>query len=91
MQIPVLFQSAHVTAEREVLIDSGATDNLISKQLLKQLGITSPPVETPIKIWNIDGTHNQSGAITHFTDLEVHTVASQKSFISLSPIREKTM
>jgi len=64
MRIPVLFQSAHVTAEREVLIYSGATDNFISKQLLKRLGITSLPVEVPIKIWNIDGTHNHGGALT---------------------------
>ncbi len=34
MQIPVLFESAHATAEQEVLVDSGATDNFISKNLL---------------------------------------------------------
>ncbi len=72
MQIPVLFESAHVTAEREVLIDSGATDNFISKNLLHRLKIAYLPVETPIKIWNVDGTHNQDGAISHFTNLQVH-------------------
>ncbi len=30
-------------------------------------------METPIKIWNVDGTHNQDGAISHFTDLQVCT------------------
>src|SRR6266702_2486966 len=73
MRIPVLFESAHVTAEREVLIDSGATDNFISKNLLHRLKIGYLPVETPIKIWNVDGTHNQDGAISHFTDLQVRT------------------
>ncbi len=72
MRIPVLFESAHTTAEREVLIDSGATDNFISKNLLHRLKIGYLPVETPIKIWNVDGTHNQDGAISHFTDLQVH-------------------
>ncbi len=57
MRIPVLFESAHATAEREVLIDSGATDNFISKNLLHRLKIGYLPVETPIKIWNVDRTH----------------------------------
>ena len=52
MRIPVLFESAHATAEREVLVNSGATDNFISKTLLHQLKIAYLPVETPIKICN---------------------------------------
>ncbi len=60
-------------AEREVLVNSGATDNFISKNLLHRLKIRYLPVETPIKIWNVDGTHNQDGTISHFTDLQVHT------------------
>jgi len=49
MRIPVLFKSAHATAEREVLIDSGATDNFVNTQLLKRLKISCLPVENPIK------------------------------------------
>jgi len=75
----VLFESAHVTAEREVLVDLGATNNFISKNLLHQLKIRYLPVETPIKIWNVDGTHNQDGAISHFTDLQVHTRTETKT------------
>jgi len=41
--------------------------------LLHRLKISYLPVETPIKIWNVDGTHNQDGAISHFTDLQVCT------------------
>ena len=78
MQISVLFQSAHATAKWEVLIDSGATDNFISPQLLKWLGISTLLVKLPICIWNIDGTHNQGGAITHYTNLEVHTGEQKK-------------
>src|SRR6266702_1199152 len=79
MRIPVLFESAHATAEREVLVDSGATDNFISKNLLHRLQIGYLPVETPIKIWNVDGTHNQDGAISHFTDLQVRTGTETKT------------
>ncbi len=73
MRIPVLFKSAHTTAKQEVLADSGATDNFICQQLLKWLQISYIPVQNPIKIWNVNGTHNQDGAITHYTDLQVHT------------------
>ncbi len=79
MRIPVLFESAHVTAEREVLIDSGATDNFISKNLLHRLKIGYLPVETPIKIWNVDRTHNQDSTISHFTDLQVRTGTETKT------------
>ncbi len=71
MQIPVLFKSTHTTAKREVLADSGATNNFVNSQLLKQLQISCLPVEKPIKIWNVDGTLNQDGNITHYTDLQV--------------------
>jgi len=37
------------------------------------------PVETPIKIWNVDGMHNQNSAITHFTDLQVQTGTETKT------------
>ncbi len=79
MQIPVLFESAHAMAEQEVLVDLGATDNFISKSLLHRLKIAYLPVENPIKIWNMDGTHNQDGAISHFTDLQVHTGTETKT------------
>jgi len=66
-------------AEREVLVNSGATDNFISKNLLHRLKIGYLPVETPIKIWKVDGTHNQDGAISHFTDLQVRTGTETKT------------
>ncbi len=78
MRIPVLFESAHTTAEREVLVNSGAINNFISKNLLHQLKIAYLPVETPIKIWNVDRMHNQDGAISHFMDLQVHTGTETK-------------
>ncbi len=56
-----------------MLADSGATDNFINSQLLKRLRISYLPVSTPIKIWNVDGTLNQDGSITHYTDLQVKT------------------
>jgi hypothetical protein len=53
------------------LIDSGATDNFISDKLLKRMKIGKIEFQKPRNIWNIDGTQNKAGIITHFVDLQV--------------------
>jgi hypothetical protein len=58
-------------AERQVLVDSGATDNFISDKLLKRMKIGKLNLKKPQVIWNIDGTHNQSGMIKQFVDLQI--------------------
>ena len=73
MKVPVSFRTLHATADKTILVDSGATDNFIHPKLLRQLGLGSQPLERPRKIWNIDGTTNKAGALTHCVDLEVRT------------------
>ena len=63
LQIPTLLKSSYSTTEKQVLVDSGATDNFISNKLLKKLKIGKLQLKTPRTIWNIDGTHNKSGTI----------------------------
>jgi hypothetical protein len=58
-------------AERQVLVDSGATDNFISEKLLKRMKIGKLRLQKPRTIWNIDGTHNKDGTIKDFVDLQV--------------------
>ena len=71
LRIPTLFKTSHSKAERQILVDSGATENFISNQLLKRMKIGKLPLKNPRTIWNIDGTHNKSGTIRHFVDLQV--------------------
>ena len=73
MQVPISFQTLHAMANKTILVDSGATDNFIHPKLLKRLGLGSQLLERPRKIWNIDGTTNKAGVLTHCVDLEVHT------------------
>ncbi len=61
-----------------MLANSGATDNFICQQLLKRLQISYIPVQNPIKIWNVNGTHNQGGTITHYTNLQVQMGTESK-------------
>ncbi len=71
LNIPTIIQSKHIKAEQKVLVDSGATDNFISKQLLKRMKIGKLPLKKPKYIWNIDGTHNKAGSIKEYVDLQV--------------------
>jgi hypothetical protein len=73
MKVPVSFCTSHAIADKKVLVDSGATDNFIHPKLLKQLGLGQRPLDQPKKIWNIDGTMNRAGKLTHYVDLDVRT------------------
>jgi hypothetical protein len=71
LQVPTLLQSLQGQAKRQVLVDSGATDNFISSKLLKRMKIGTLDLKNPKVIWNIDSTQNKSGMITKFADLQV--------------------
>jgi hypothetical protein len=71
LRIPTLLQSLHTRAERQVLVDSGSTDNFISHKLLKRMKIGTLELIHPRVIWNVDGTHNRSRMIKKFADLQV--------------------
>ncbi len=71
LNIPTILHLRHTKAEREVLVDSGATDNFISEKLLKRMKIGKIPLKKPQYIWNIDGTYNKAGTIKEYVDLQV--------------------
>ena len=73
LKVPISFRTLHAMADKRFLVDSGAMDNFIHPKLLKRLGLGSQLLERPQKIWNIDGTTNKAGALTHCVDLEVCT------------------
>ena len=73
MKIPVSFRTAYARADKQILVDSGATDNFIHPQLIKRLALGTQKLERARKIWNIDGTKNKARRITEYVDLSVQT------------------
>jgi hypothetical protein len=73
MKVPVSFRTLHAMVDKDILVDSGATDNFIHPKLLKRIGLRVQVWDRPRKIWNIDGTTNRTGQLTSFVDLEVRT------------------
>jgi hypothetical protein len=78
MKVPVSFRTLHAMVNKDILVDSGATDNFIHPKLLKRIGLGVQALDRPRKIWNIDGTTNRAGRLTSFVDLEVRTGNEEK-------------
>ena len=78
MKVPVSFRTRYAMADKRILIDSGATDNFIHPKFVKRLRVGMQELERPMKIWNIDGTTNRAGRLTHFVDLLVKTKGQEK-------------
>ena len=66
---PVNLRSLELISEVAALIDSGATDNFISPQVIQRFEIPTQKLEAPKPLRNVDGTPNKSGAIESTTDL----------------------
>ena len=77
MKIPVSFQTAYARADKQILVDSGATDNFIHPRLIRRLVLGTQKLEHPRKIWNIDGTNNKAGRIAEYVDLSIQTGKKQ--------------
>ena len=78
MQIPVSIRTSYFTAEKSVLVDSGATDNFMHPNFAKQMRLRPAALERPWKIWNANNTENKEGMITHYLDLDVEAKGIHK-------------
>ena len=76
MKIP--FQALSEQAEETVLIDSGAMENFLDKATWERMGIGSHETVKPIMVYNVDGTENSQGKITHYCWLRIFYVGKQK-------------
>ena len=60
--------TAHGMAAYSALVDSGATDNFIDQEVVKKMKMTPQKMDKPRLLYNVDGTENRSGRITHYYD-----------------------
>jgi hypothetical protein len=73
MRIPVSIRTSYFMADKQALVDSGATDNFMHPNFATKMGLGMKELLTPRKIFNIDNTTNKSGKITHYLDLDIYT------------------
>ena len=51
------------------LLDSGANATFIDVLVAKRLGLPLTPLDAPIRVFNVDGSHNSAGDVTHTTTI----------------------
>jgi hypothetical protein len=76
--IPLSIHSSTQTADKHAFLNTGATENFISKKTLKKLGIGTQKLPQTWKVRNANGTPNRIGEISKYMDLLV-TIGAQKS------------
>ena len=69
MCVPVSIRMHYLMANKQALVDSRATNNLIHPNFAKRLGLKMTPLEKPKQIYNINNTSNKVGSITHSLEL----------------------
>jgi hypothetical protein len=83
MRIPVSIRTSYFMANKQALVDSGATDNFMHPNFAKRMGLGMKALPNPKNIFNIDNTTNKSGMITHYLDLNVVTKGIHKEMCFL--------
>ena len=74
MRIPITLDRS---IETSALIDSGAGGTFLDETFARKHNIALTPLPKPIPVYNVDGTRNKQGAITHYTwKLKFASVAS---------------
>ena len=56
----------------DALLDSGATGLFMNKEFVEKNGFRMEKLERPVKVMNVDGTHNKGGDITHEVTCNVY-------------------
>ena len=59
----------HQMVDVDALLDSGTTGVLMDRKFTEHNGIAMQKLDKPIRVYNVDGTMNQGGSITHETTM----------------------
>ncbi len=73
MTIHVFIHLNAKRAETVSLLNSGATENFLSLDYTKWLGLPIKQLPFTRKLFNVDGTENKAGQLQFYTDLAIHT------------------
>jgi len=71
MQSKIFLQHYQGTAEEITLLDTGATENFIDPKTVACLCLGTKKLPYKRTVYNVDGTLNYNGAVTHACDLIV--------------------
>jgi len=82
----------HHMVDMKVLSDSGATGMFIDKKFAEGNGIAMRLLDKPICVYNVDGTLNQGGSITHEVTLMLsHKEHKEKAVFEVCDLGKSTV
>ena len=53
------------------LLDSGANATFIDKAVTERMGLTLEALANPIRVFNVDGSRNSAGDVTHTVNITI--------------------
>ena len=68
---PFTFSCARGMAEEQALVDSGATENFMDEKMVTRLSIRCQAMDQSRRVFNVDGSENKNGMLTHYCLLQV--------------------
>jgi hypothetical protein len=73
MNLPMILSSEKQGIEivEEGFLDSGAGGKFIDQNYVRTKGLKKEALDEPIRVYNVDGTPNKRGTITHYIDLNI--------------------
>jgi hypothetical protein len=71
MTIHFFMHTKSKRAKALALVDSGATKNFMNLDYARYLRLPIQRLASPHKLYNVDGTSNQSSNLLYYTDLSV--------------------
>jgi hypothetical protein len=71
ISIPVIVNTRQHQNKSHALLDSGATENFLSPQTAKILGIELQTLDKPKRLWNVDGTLNGGKVVDRSAHLKI--------------------
>ena len=66
INMPFTFSCARRMAEETALVDSGAMEDFMDKRMVTRLRIGRRPMKQPCWVFNVDGSENKNGTLTHY-------------------------
>ncbi len=73
MTLCVFIHSKSKRAKAIALLDSGATENFISIDYAKKLGVPIQRLTHERRLFNVDGTPNKAGLLKYYADMSTRT------------------
>ena len=71
MEVTITHDKIPILISTKALLDSGANIIFIDRKWAEEKGLPKRSLCHPISVYNIDGTKNSTGQITHCTDVTI--------------------